>query len=231
MIIQRLLVLTARFARCDSGSIAPIAALSLIPILTGVGAALDYSRAHNFKTGMQTALDVALLAGAREGSSSWSQVASDLFNANIAAQAKSGYAATPNFSKAIRFNLQRHSIGDGADVGSWHHQNHVHRGNRSATAIASEADNSCILTLDHGQPLSHVSLRLNGAPLINLSGCSIRSNTSLDCNGHDGNVTKGMARGRPWVAENPRPTPRWSLTSMRRWPITSRRSAEHTGQA
>jgi hypothetical protein len=30
---------------------------------------------------------------------------------------------------------------------------------------------------------------------INLTGCSIRSNTSLDCNGHDGNVTKSFASG------------------------------------
>jgi hypothetical protein len=41
-----------------------------------------------------------------------------------------------------------------------------------------------------GQPTSHVSLTLNGAPIINLSGCSIRSNTALECNGHDGNVSK-----------------------------------------
>jgi hypothetical protein len=51
------------------------------------------------------------------------------------------------------------------------------------------------LTLDHGQPQSHVSLTLNGAPIINLTGCSIRSNSSLSCNGHDGNVTTGIAAG------------------------------------
>ena len=65
----------------------------------------------------------------------------------------------------------------------------------SGKATASEGDNSCILTLDHGQPKSHTSLKLNGAPVINLSGCSIRSNTSLDCNGHDGNVAKSYASG------------------------------------
>src|SRR5262249_5182433 len=67
--------------------------------------------------------------------------------------------------------------------------------NVNSAAQMADADNSCILTLDHGQPASHKSLNLNGAPIINLSGCSIRSNTSLDCNGHDGNVTKSYASG------------------------------------
>ena len=65
----------------------------------------------------------------------------------------------------------------------------------NATAAASAPDDSCILTLDHGQPATHVSLTLNGAPIINLTGCSIRTNTSLNCNGHDGSVTKGIASG------------------------------------
>jgi hypothetical protein len=64
-----------------------------------------------------------------------------------------------------------------------------------ATATSAAADNSCILTLDHGQPSSHVSLSLNGAPVVNLAGCSIRSNTSVNCNGHDGSLTSSIAVG------------------------------------
>ncbi|HEX2216696.1 MAG TPA: hypothetical protein VHG27_08415, partial [Xanthobacteraceae bacterium] len=68
-----------------------------------------------------------------------------------------------------------------------------------------EADDSCILTLDKGQPRSHVSLSLNGAPIVNLSGCSIRSNTSMDCNGNDGSVTKAVASGSASGCGNPKP--------------------------
>jgi hypothetical protein len=75
----------------------------------------------------------------------------------------------------------------------------------TTTAMASEPDNSCVLTLDHGQPASHVALTLNGAPIVNLSGCSIRSNTALDCNGHDGNATKSIAGGAIFGCGNPRP--------------------------
>ena len=73
-----------------------------------------------------------------------------------------------------------------------------------ASATAADADNSCILTLDHGQPNSHISLTLNGAPVINLSGCSIRSNTSLNCNGHDGMVTWGIASGTSVACGKPK---------------------------
>jgi Flp pilus assembly protein TadG len=187
--------LAVRFRRHTGGSIAPTAALVLIPIMTAAGAAVDYSRANNFRSGMQAALDAGLLAGARDGSDSWKQAALDMFNANLAAQGKAGSAATPSFiqeSAAVYKGVASGSVPTSL-LGIINVKSIAVAAR--ATAKASEADNSCILTLDHGQPLSHVSLSLNGAPIINLSGCSIRSNTSLDCQGHDGNVTKGIAAG------------------------------------
>jgi Flp pilus assembly protein TadG len=196
--------LIADFQRSDDGSIAPIFALALIPIMTSVGAAIDYSRTNNIKSSMQTALDAGMLAGAKDGSSNWQQIAGQIFNANLAKRAGIGITFEASFSQD---------------------QNSVYRGRASASvptsflgmvhvpflnvrvttaAIASEPDNSCILTLDHGQPMTHVSMSLNGAPIINLSGCSIRSNTSLDCNGHDGNVTKSIAGGVAGGCGNPR---------------------------
>ena len=185
--------LISRFRRDAQASIAPIAALTLIPILTAAGAAVDYSRANNFRTAMQSALDVALIAGAKDGSSNWAQVAKDVFGANL--KARMGTAGTPSFTKesaavfaATVSGSVKTSVLGIINIPS------IAVGAR-ATATASDADDSCILTLDHGQPTSHMSLSLNGAPVINLSGCSIRSNTSLDCNGHDGQVTKGIASG------------------------------------
>ena len=35
----------------------------------------------------------------------------------------------------------------------------------------------------------------DGPPNVTLTNCSIRSDTSLDCNGHDGNVAKSYASG------------------------------------
>ena len=194
-LFTRALELISLFSRRDEGSIAPIAALALIPLMTGVGAAIDYSRANNFRTGMQAALDVALLAGARDGTSNWKDVAQNMFSANLTAQAKTGSAASPVFTELPGAIYQGTVTGSVPTSVLGIVKISSLAVTARATATASAPDNSCILTLDHGQSLSHVSLSLNGAPIINLSGCTIRSNTSLDCNGHDGNVTKGIAAG------------------------------------
>jgi len=187
----------ARLCRNVDGSIAPIFALMATPMLIAVGASVDYSRANSVKTVLQAVIDSAVLAGAKEdaivGNPNWSQLAVNMFQSNLSA--KTAMAATPAFT------LNSDGSYTGSVTGSVPTSLLGIINIRSLTvtaqtkAVASAPDNSCILTLDHGQSKSHVSLNLNGAPIVNLTGCSIRSNTSLDCNGHDGNVTKGIASG------------------------------------
>jgi Flp pilus assembly protein TadG len=197
--------LLAEFRRNCAGTIAPIFALAMLPIMTAVGAAVDYSSANKIRSSMQVALDSAMLAGAKDGSSNWAHVALDVFSANVAKQASTGIAFATSFSQS------QGSVYQGVVSASVPtsflgvvHISSLHVG-VTTTAVASEPDNSCILTLDHGQPASHVALTLNGAPIVNLSGCSIRSNTALDCNGHDGNATKSIAGGAIFGCGNPRP--------------------------
>jgi Flp pilus assembly protein TadG len=54
-----------RFLKCTGAGIAPIFALSIIPVIGLVGAAVDYSRANSIKAGLQSALDATALAMAR----------------------------------------------------------------------------------------------------------------------------------------------------------------------
>jgi hypothetical protein len=192
--------------RCNcAGAIAPIFALAMLPVMTAVGAAIDYSSANKIRSSMQVALDTAMLAGAKDGSSNWAQVALDVFSANVAKQASTGISFATSFSQSQGSAYQGVvSASVPTSFLGLIHISSLHVGVRT-TAIASEPDNSCILTLDHGQPASHVALTLNGAPIINLSGCSIRSNTALDCNGHDGNATKSIAGGAIFGCGNPRP--------------------------
>jgi Flp pilus assembly protein TadG len=197
--------LLAEFRSNCAGAIAPIFALAMLPVMTAVGAAVDYSSANKIRSSMQVALDAGMLAGAKDGSSNWAQVARDVFSANVAKQAGAGITFATNFSQS------QGSVYQGAVTASVPtaflgvvHISSLHVG-VTTTAIASEPDNSCVLTLDKGQPISHVSLSLNGAPIINLSGCSIRSNTALDCNGHDGNATKSIAGGAISACGNPKP--------------------------
>jgi hypothetical protein len=62
-----------------------------------LGAAVDYSRASNFRTQLQAALDSAVLAGARDGTANWINVATNMFNAVL--PSNRGVAASFAFSK------------------------------------------------------------------------------------------------------------------------------------
>jgi Flp pilus assembly protein TadG len=73
----------ARLASDAKASVVPAFTLAIIPFLAMVGSAVDYSRASGLKTGLQAALDAAVLAGARDGTANWSNVALDTFNNNI----------------------------------------------------------------------------------------------------------------------------------------------------
>ena len=73
----------SEFKRDSEGSVASIFALALVPLLGLVGAAVDYSAANGVRTRLQASLDAALLAGAKDGSTSWATTALNSFNANL----------------------------------------------------------------------------------------------------------------------------------------------------
>ncbi len=54
-------MLLARFWKDRRGGIAPLAAVALIPLITGVGAVIDYTRANAARTSFQSALDATAL--------------------------------------------------------------------------------------------------------------------------------------------------------------------------
>src|ERR1043165_6970536 len=72
--------------RDREGSVAATFALSLVPVIGLVGAAVDYSSATNARTSLQGALDAALIAGAKDGRANWATVALNTFNANLNAK-------------------------------------------------------------------------------------------------------------------------------------------------
>jgi Flp pilus assembly protein TadG len=86
-----------RFRHAAEGSVLPTFTLALVPIMGMLGAAVDYSRASNFRTQLQAALDFAVLAGARDGTANWTNVASNMFNAVL--PSNRGVAASFAFSK------------------------------------------------------------------------------------------------------------------------------------
>jgi len=53
-----------RFLRHDAGNLSILTALSIVPLMMGLGMAIDYSRALSAQTKLQAVLDSAVLAGA-----------------------------------------------------------------------------------------------------------------------------------------------------------------------
>src|SRR5947208_14759401 len=83
------------FKRNSEGSVVSTFALSLVPVVGLVGAAVDYSAASNARTSLQVSLDAALLAGAKDGTTSWADTALNTFNANL--NPKTATSINPTF--------------------------------------------------------------------------------------------------------------------------------------
>lgn len=65
-VVRRIGRQLARFAAAEQGNIAVIFAIALVPVLTFVGAAIDYSRASRARSSMQAALDSTALMLSRD---------------------------------------------------------------------------------------------------------------------------------------------------------------------
>lgn len=97
LILTALCSVGRRFKSAADGSILPTFTLALVPIMGMVGTAVDYSRASNLRTGLQAAIDVATIAGARDGTTNWNDVARNMFDANL--QAKGSSVFMPTFTR------------------------------------------------------------------------------------------------------------------------------------
>ncbi len=80
------------FLSCKRGNVAITFALAIIPIIGGIGAAIDYSRAAAVRTSMQAALDATALAT--------SKTAANLSAAQLTQQATNYFKATFNRPEA-----------------------------------------------------------------------------------------------------------------------------------
>jgi Flp pilus assembly protein TadG len=194
----------SRFFRDRKGGVAPLLALSMVPLVGAVGASVDFSRANATRAGLQAALDSALLYVAKGDSANWQQDAATAFNAMVAAK-NDASLGTPTFSVDADGNYVGQA---GADVptriSSILGISTLPVSVTSTVKPGGDADNSCILTLDKGSALSNVSMLFGGAPNIQLAGCSTRSNTSTNCNGHAGGAQVSIAAGSTSGCSNPK---------------------------
>ncbi len=211
----------ARFARAAAalasrvrsdrrGNVLTIFAISLPLMVGGLGLGVEGANWYQTKRALQNAADQAVVAAATNNSSTYLNEARAVSaqygftngSANVSVTA-SNAATCPDgtttcYSVTITKKLQllflpifgfsgNTTIGSsGAEL-------------ISSTAVASfqtTPRNYCILALANSNPsVSAVAFRTNGAPKADLTGCSIMSNTSMDCNGHNLNADYGDAHG------------------------------------
>jgi hypothetical protein len=176
----------------------------MIPLIGAIGASVDYSRASAARVGLQSALDAALLYVAKGDSENWQQTAATAYNAMVVGKNEASLG-TPVFSVDGDGNYVGQA---GADVptriSSLLGFSTIHVNARSTVKPGGDADNSCILTLDKGSAVSNVSMLFGGAPNIKLAGCSTRSNTSMNCNGHTSGAQVSIAGGSASGCSNPK---------------------------
>lgn len=172
--LRNLLFVGDRLRRARDGGVAVIFALTAIPVMASVGAAIDYSRVVRAQTILQQAMDSAVLAGAQAGSSQRFAVAASTFASAL--------------SPSDLTNVSPHWVnnGSGSFTGSATASEPLLvspfiglssvRVSATATATPSAAPSSssttkvCVLALD---PSASQSLLVNSNVTINATNCEI----------------------------------------------------------
>ncbi len=183
-----------RFFKTEDGSTAIQFALAIIPITGLMAVGIDYGRAIHIRNNLQASLDAAVLAAAKHsGESDWHEIAAAVFGSNAPAQfALAAPTITEEDEKRFVGTL---AVTVPTELVGILGISTIDLTVDAVASLGGAADNSCILTLDAGSELEHDSIVLSGAPNIQLDQCTLRSNTSLNCNGHDGGAIASIAAG------------------------------------
>jgi Flp pilus assembly protein TadG len=180
----------------ESGAVAFIFALTATVVIAGLGLGIDVGVWHRTDRNLQNGADAAAVAAARNGTSSYQSEAkavaaqyglvdgsggvtvTALDNQTCPNGQTNCYSVTIAMSAAPQFFSQ--VIGIPAPPMS-----------SSAMAGGGQTHSYCLLAL--GSSGTDPALTTNGAPKADLSGCSVMSNTSADCHGHNLKADNGDA--------------------------------------
>jgi putative Flp pilus-assembly TadE/G-like protein len=173
----------------DDGSVLPIFVLSLIPVLGLIGAVTDYTRVSNVQSSLQISLDAALLAGAQDGSTNWTNVALNSFNANV--QATGAVIATPTFvTTANRAYTGSVTATVPVTIGRLLGISSINVGAQgTATATSRSGSYYCVMALNRNAP---AALQLTGNASIQITApkCVVQVNSkNLSAVTMNGNTT------------------------------------------
>ncbi len=152
-----------------SGNIAIIAALGAIPFVLAIGIAIDYSRASSAKSDLQEAVDAAVLAGARDGTSSWTTVAAKMLSSSV--KTKDFTVASSSFTTDASGNYVGTAAGSiKTTFASVVSVQSISIGATATVAVKAASDKACILLLNTS---ASPGLLLNSGAIINAPNCQV----------------------------------------------------------
>jgi len=197
--------LLRRFAKAQGGAVAPMTALMLIPILGSMALAVDVGYWYKTQRSMQSAADSAALAGAFANDDNYAGMARGTAAQLGYADGVGDVTVTPvrgaSYCPSGTGTCTQVSISNQASL--WFAPIVGILGNANgkqgltAVAVASSATSGpsslCITALASSGTTP--ALQGNGVPFANLAGCSVFSNTSMNCNGNDLGADYGIAVG------------------------------------
>ncbi|WP_340266294.1 pilus assembly protein TadG-related protein [Sphingobium mellinum] len=189
------------------GNVLVIVGLAMPAILGVMGLAIEGAGWYQVQHSMQNAADAAAVAAATNGTATYQTEANAVTTqygyqsgvSNVTVVSTNAAACPAGGSNCYKVTITKSvPLFIAGAVGF--------RGNTTlgsaravsitASAIATQDTaprNYCVLALASSG--NAVSFQTNGAPKADLTGCSIMSNTGMDCNGHNLGATYGDAHG------------------------------------
>lgn len=188
-------------ARERRGNVTVLFGMALPLLMVGGGVAVDYSTAASRRTQLQVAIDSAVIGGVAKPSAQRAGEAGALFSAHpVSAAAGVGAPAFANEADSVFSGVVTASVSNNVLGVFGRPTTTVHA---RAKARPSVKDQACILTLGRAMTAGEDSMTFNGASSVDLSGCTLQSNTSMTCNGHSSGATKSLAVGSAGTCDQP----------------------------
>jgi Flp pilus assembly protein TadG len=169
-----------RMAKCTTANISIMAAVSFVPMVIAVTAAVDYSNAIRIKASLQAAADAGVLAAATAlasgyGDSDKEKIAKDTFFANLSPQLMSAFPADPE----VTIDFTRQSVHMDVSVNTDQLLTNFITDSMTigvrATAVADQGTPVCLMTLN---PHKTRSLHIQGTADVNALACATQVNSS-----------------------------------------------------
>ena len=179
-----------RFGRDTSGIVGAIFGLSFVPMVMFTGAAVDFGRASLLNAQLQAAVDQAALSASLAAPDQATRIASSMVQGTLA---KTGYTITTSAVADPTTNAV--TVTSSVDMPNtfmslWMPSLTLSRSSRAQPGSLTTTsggdgmiDDSCIFTMGETLTISTDTMTFNGSPSVNLTGCSLRSNKSMKCNG------------------------------------------------